>query len=117
MESARRESDDAPMIAQQQGFEMKRKRSSMVHFAGQPLPERVTVFDKLGNPSQVPLAQLGYHLGKRNKRTGERKFFRSPPKDAPPKPEIIDQTCEICLLRGVRKPFTSLYGYNAHMEA
>lgn len=116
VEKAEADSRDNPVIMQQQGFEMRRQRGSMVRYGDVPLPERVTVFDRLGNPSQVPLVQVQHHLAKRD-RAGNRKFFSKPPPDAPPPPKPIDQTCDFCLKRGVRKNFLSIDAYEGHMQA
>lgn len=96
------------------GMRLKRTRSSsMVHMAGRPLPERVKVFDARGMPSLVPTVQVGYHLSKTD-RAGNRVFFARPPAGVEP-PEPIDETCPICLERGVRKKFYSRYAHRQHM--
>jgi hypothetical protein len=96
------------------GMKIKRtKTSSMVHMGGRPLPERVTVFDAKGMPSRVPTAQIGYHLSKTD-RSGNRVFFSKPPPGVK-QPEPIDETCPICLERGVRKKFYSRYAHRQHM--
>lgn len=88
----------------------------MVREGDRPLPERVMVYDKKGLPSLVPTAQLGYHLSKRNKWTGEKKFFSNPPPGTKP-PEPIDKECPICVeLYGKSRPFYSIRQWRRHLE-
>lgn len=93
----------------------RRRQSTMVHFAGQELPERTAVYDRAGSVSYVPTAQLAYHLGKRD-RNGQRVFFSKLPAGIKPK-KPIDETCAICLERGVRKTFYSRYDWRGHMDS
>lgn len=59
------------------------------------LPERVKVFDRLGRPSMVPLAAIGYHLSKKNP-TGERVFFAKPPNGKEFRVELTSEMCRWC---------------------
>lgn len=89
-------------------------RKSLVHAGGVELPERVPVYDKMGRQSMVPTAALAYHLAKTN-RAGERVFFRNSPVEFVEK--VIDETCEICLPRGIRKKFGSRFDWRGHMDS
>lgn len=75
---------------------------------------RVTVWDKFGRTSRVPLTALTYHLTKTD-RQGNRVFFDKPPEGIVP-PTPIDAKCDICLLRGVKKVFYSEFDYIGHMD-
>ena|SRR3990167_351512 len=76
---------------------------------------RVTVWDRQGRTSRVPLTALTYHLTKTD-RDGNRVFFDHPPEGVVP-PTPIDQTCDICVSKGVRKTFYSEYDYVGHMDS
>ena len=76
---------------------------------------RVTVWDRQGRTSRVPLTALTYHMTKTD-RDGNRVFFDRPP-EGMSLPEPIERTCEICLPKGVRKLFYSEYDYDGHMGA
>ena len=64
---------------------------------------------------RVPLTALTYHLTKTD-RDGNRVFFDHPPEGVVP-PTPIDQTCDICVSKGVRKTFYSEYDYVGHMDS
>lgn len=91
------------------------KQRSMVRYNGRDLPERTRVYDKFGNPSEIPTAQLVYMLNKkRADAPGERAFFRQPPPGS--EQVYIEDTCEWCLKRGVRKKFAELDDLYNHCE-
>jgi hypothetical protein len=93
------------------------KQKSLVSYNGVELPARTRVYDRFGVPSDVPTAQLGYHLGKRQP-DGQRAFFARPPAGAT-RAEPIDQNCEWCDRRAGRvgvKKFYHLDDYEAHCE-
>lgn len=94
------------------------KVSSMVRYNGKELPERTRVFDKFGNPSEVPTAQLAHHLSKpRADSPGERAFFARPPVGK--EQGYIEETCEWCLKRtggAVRKKFVDIDDWHNHCQ-
>ena len=51
-----------------------RRRDSLATYQGNPLPDRVKVFDRLGRPSLVDTGRLRYHLSKTGP-DGRRVFF------------------------------------------
>ncbi len=91
------------------------KMRSMVHMNGIDLPERTRVYDRRGFPSDVPTAQLAYHLSKKTA-GGERAFFSKPPGVA--MPTFIEQTCEWCEKRAGKrvKNFYDMDDWEAHCE-
>lgn len=75
---------------------------------------RVKVYNRMGEESWVPRKSLAYHLTKTDEQ-GNRAFFSQPPEGAKVV-TYIDQTCEVCLERGVRKKFTARVNYVRHMR-
>lgn len=76
------------------------KPNSMVRAGKVPLPERFPAFDKFGNLSMLPTAQMGYMLGKeRADAPGERAFHTHTR-------GMTRETCPICPAE--RKPIEAL---------
>jgi hypothetical protein len=105
-----------------------KKPRSMVRAGATPLPERFEAFDKFGNSSMLPTAQLGRMLSKpRADSPGERAFHthtsgktRELCSICPTPKQPIDETCEFCLERtagSVRKVFYSESSVYAHKNA
>ena len=104
-------------LGETDGVRIKASKSrSMVHRNGVDLPPRTRVYDRRGFPSDVPTAQLGYHLGKKSVE-GERVFFSKPPAGVKI-PEPIDVDCEWCTRRAGKsvKKFYAMDDYEAHCE-
>ena len=57
-------------------FSLKRTDRSKVHWAGQPLPDRVTIYRADGTPQKVHTARVGYYLSKPA-------FYARPPVERP----------------------------------
>lgn len=93
----------------------KSKERSMVTYGGVELPPRTRVYDRHGNPSDVPTAQLFYHLNKPAADGSGRAFFKDPPKG---QRVPIDETCQWCEKRAGRrvKVFYDIDDYEAHCE-
>jgi hypothetical protein len=113
--ATRWEAGKAGEIAYESGGVRIKKPRSMVNYGGKEIAPRVAVYDKLGRQSMVPTAALAYHLNKTD-HEGNRVFFSKPPEGIEP-PTPIDQTCDVCLPRGVRKKFYSEFDYIGHMES
>ena len=91
------------------------QQSTLVTNAGKPLPERVRVWRSLsGREAWLPTAQIRHHM-KKVHANGKPVFVSSPPEGVFAQP--IDQSCDICQLRDVRKVFYSMYDYEGHMES
>jgi hypothetical protein len=86
-----------------EGVSLKRtKTRSMVHMNGVELPERTRVYDRWGMSSEVPTAQLRYHLSKPAADGSGRAFFRRPPEGVGVRTPI-DETCFWCEKRAGRR--------------
>lgn len=111
MESRRAE--DGEEIGNVGGIPIKHKKGrSMVHLNGVELPDRTLVYDKNGNPSAVPTAQLAYHLSKKTI-GGERAFYPKPPANAVI-PQAVIVGCERC--GNPNKRFFSEDDFEAHWQ-
>lgn len=95
-----------------------KKPKSMVRSGNTPLPERFEAYDRDGNVSMLPTAQMGRMLSKpraddpraRAFHTHSRGLTRETCQVCPPPKEPIEQTCEVCLDSthgAVRKVFYS----------
>src|SRR3990167_531978 len=93
----------------------RKKPRSLVRLGDKDLPERIPVYNRRdpSDVSMVPTALLGQMLGKRD-RDGQAVFVMERP--AGPLPTYIDETCDICLRRGVRKRFAAIVDMELHME-
>lgn len=79
------------------------------------LPERIKVYNKLGEPSMVPTASISYHLNKKDPQ-GNKVFFRKPPMGvAVPEPDPT-LTCEPCQKRDIHKRFFNEIDWEAHWD-
>src|SRR3990167_8550711 len=76
---------------------------------------RVTVWDRQGRTSRVPLTAVTYHLTKTD-REGNRVFFSKPPEGVGERIPI-DKSCDVCSTRGVHKVFYSEFDYVGHMDS
>lgn len=92
------------------------KQSSMVRSGKVALPERFMAFDKFGNVSMLPTAQMHYHLGKhRPDSPGELTYHthragvtRETCSICPAEKQPIDALCDYCTgVRGQRPTFFS----------
>src|SRR3990167_1620961 len=95
---------------------MTRKRPrSLVRMGDKDLPERIPVYNRRdpSDVSMVPTALLGQMLGKRD-REGQPVFVMERPDG--PMPTYIEETCDICLRRGVRKRFAAIVDMELHYE-
>ena len=98
-----------------EGFTARHRRNrSMVRLGDRELPERVKVWDRYGRPSLVPTVAIHYHLNKKD-RNGNRVFFARLPEGIE-EPVPIDETCEICLPKGIHKRFFNEYDLDGHYE-
>lgn len=121
MMEALSEQVDAALVEEAASNAIKeRRRSSLVRMNGVELPERTRVWDKFGNPSMVPTAQLMHHLTKpRADSPGERAFFQKRPNIPEKVPTGI--VCEFCEeTRDSSKPpreFSTRFRKDAHQRA
>lgn len=86
-----------------EGIPVKRtKTRTMVHMNGRELPERTRVYDRWGNPSDVPTAQLRHHLSKPAADGSGRAFYSRPPEGVQARVPI-EETCTWCEKRAGRR--------------
>lgn len=107
--------EEQERIVTEEGGFRELPRKSLVRHGDTELPERVQVWDRFGKPSMVPTAALAYHLNKKD-RDGNRVFFSKRPAGVPEE-TFIEETCKLCLKRGVRKRFPTKYDHRGHMES
>lgn len=89
-----------------------KSKSALITRDGQELPERVRVWrTQNGMEAWLPTAMISHHMRKTHA-NGQRVFSRTP---IDTKAIPIDQSCEICSLRGITKRFMIFYDYEGHM--
>lgn len=90
--------------------------SKLVRQGDQALPERIPAFRRLtGTQVWLPTADIGAQMAKRHS-DGSRVFVRTQG-ECVTQPQPIDETCDICLRREIKKKFYNAYDLEAHMDA
>lgn len=91
-----------------------KSKSNLITNDGQPLPERVRVWrTQSGREAWLPTAMIRQMMAKKHS-NGQPVFSRTPPEGKQLQP--IDQGCDICLQREIKKVFYSVYDYEGHMD-
>lgn len=91
------------------------EQSNLIKLGKKPLPERIWRYRRLTG-ERVPLATADYQrLMRKRDVSGDRVFVKTP-QECAVQPEPINETCDVCLRRGVTKRFFVIDDYETHME-
>jgi len=89
--------------------------SGLIKYNGKEMPERMPAFRRLtGTQVFLPTVQLAYHMAKRHS-DGSKVFVRTQA-ECLTQPEPIDESCEVCARREIKKRFFNTYDLEAHMD-
>lgn len=93
----------------------REQRRGLITMDGQPLPDRVTIWERLtGYEKRISTTLLAKKLAIRDHEGGQRFVTEKPDL---PEPEFIKETCPVCRRnRGLTKRFQHKWDYYGHME-